>query len=596
MTVSTTTSRVEHAGNGSTTAFAVPFYFLANADLKVYKAGVLQTITTHYTVSGAGNPAGGTVTFVSAPAAGQTVVILRDPALTQTTDYVANDPFPAESHERALDRLTMIAQRNRELGDRSFRLPDGDTSGASTVLPSPEANTVVSWNSQGTALVNRDPSDFATALTYADRRVETFTGDGVTVDFTLAETPAVVANTDVDIEGVSQVPGVDYQLLADGLTLRFDVAPPNGQTIAVKYGQAVAQGRDDAATVYYAPEGAGAVSVSVQTKLREFDFFVGHGGSNEPTNTRLGEDALADNTTGTNNTAVGKKAMELNTTGYQNTAVGVDSMFQNSTGHYNTAVGEGSMMENTTGTNNTAIGHSSYKFSTTGSYNTALGKAALHDGGSGSNNTAVGYAAMFYATTGARNTMVGNQAGQYTNTGNNNTFVGYNAGVANSSSTYNTFVGSNAGESIDTGTKNTVIGVFNGNQNGLDIRNANNHVVLADGDGNPRAWWNQDGLFRTPAGVCFGSLQALTASSTVNENAYYVLVYSASGTVTLTLIPRTGRVLKIVNQTSHLVQSASSNIAAIVNGALGTQILPGTAGKWVELWCDGTNWNIVAAN
>lgn len=269
MTVSTTTSRVEYAGNGSTTAFSVPFYFLANGDLKVYKAGVLQTLTTHYTVSGAGNPAGGTVTFLSAPTTGQAVVVFRDPALTQNTDYVPNDPFPAESHERALDRLTMIAQRNRDLVGRAFVLSDGDTSGASTTLPSPEANKVIAWNSAGTALQNRDATDFATALTYADRRVETFTGNGSTVDFVLAETPAVIANTDIDIEGVSQVPGVDYQLLADGVTIRFDAAPPNGQTICVKYGQAVAQSRDDAATVYYAPAGTGAVSQSVQAKLRE---------------------------------------------------------------------------------------------------------------------------------------------------------------------------------------------------------------------------------------------------------------------------------------------------------------------------------------
>lgn len=347
----------------------------------------------------------------------------------------------------------------------------------------------------------------------------------------------------------------------------------------------------NASSVQYDP-----VNDASTTVAAFLDFFIGHGGNGELTNTRVGEDALSTNTTGTNNTAVGKKAMELNTTGYQNTAVGVDAMFQNTTGHYNTSVGEGSMMENTTGTDNTAIGHSSYKFSTTGSYNTALGKAAMHDGGSGNSNTAVGYRSNYYADTGAANVMVGAQSGEYTNTGSNNTFIGYQAGLANTTSSNNTFVGSNAGEVIDTGTGNTVIGKYTGNQGGYDIRNANNHVVLADGAGNVRALFNQDGQMRIPSGVCFGTLQALTGSSTVNETAYYVLMYSLSGTATLTLVPRVGRILKIVNHSSELIQSASSNIAAIVNGALGTQILPGTPGKWVELWCDGTNWNIIAAN
>ena len=35
LTVASTTSKVSYSGNGSTTAFAVSFYFLANADLKV---------------------------------------------------------------------------------------------------------------------------------------------------------------------------------------------------------------------------------------------------------------------------------------------------------------------------------------------------------------------------------------------------------------------------------------------------------------------------------------------------------------------------------------------------------------------------------
>ena len=114
MTVSSTTSRVSYAGNGSTTAFAVPFKFLANSDLVVIKTtGSTQTtlvLSTDYTVSGAGGTSG-TVTCTIAPAAGSTLVIYRDPAATQLVDYQANDPFPAETHETALDKLTMLVQR-----------------------------------------------------------------------------------------------------------------------------------------------------------------------------------------------------------------------------------------------------------------------------------------------------------------------------------------------------------------------------------------------------------------------------------------------------------------------------------------------------
>jgi hypothetical protein len=152
MTVATTTSRVEYSGNAVTLAFSVPFYFLANGDLKVFLAGVLQTLTTHYSVSGAGNPAGGTVTFVAAPGSGAAVVVLRDPAVLQETDYAPNDPFPAESHERALDKLTMIAQRLTERAGRSAALPDGYVGGASPSLPVPGAGQYLRWNVAGTAL------------------------------------------------------------------------------------------------------------------------------------------------------------------------------------------------------------------------------------------------------------------------------------------------------------------------------------------------------------------------------------------------------------------------------------------------------------
>lgn len=127
--VSSTTSRVAFAGDGVSTAFATGFYFLANADLTVIlrsSTGVetTQTITTHYTVSGAGNPAGGTVTMVTAPASGATLTIIRTPPLTQLTDLVANDPLPAETVEQTLDKQMMVEQRTRDLVDRKFGVAD----------------------------------------------------------------------------------------------------------------------------------------------------------------------------------------------------------------------------------------------------------------------------------------------------------------------------------------------------------------------------------------------------------------------------------------------------------------------------------------
>lgn len=151
MTVSSTSSRLEYTGNGVTVAFSVTFQFLTSTDLKVYQAGTLKTISTHYTVTG-GNGATGTVTFVTAPANAEDVVIVNDPPMTQTTDYVANDPFPAESHERALDKLTILIQRVNDTLSRSFTLADGSVSTASLVIPEPESEKVIAWNTAADAL------------------------------------------------------------------------------------------------------------------------------------------------------------------------------------------------------------------------------------------------------------------------------------------------------------------------------------------------------------------------------------------------------------------------------------------------------------
>jgi hypothetical protein len=133
MTVSTTDNRGSYAGNGVTTVFSFPNAFLADADLVVLDvldstgAETVKTLTTHYTVSGAGDAAGGSVTMLTAPAAGHTLVIYRDPALTQPIDLVNGDLLNVETGvERGFDRAAMQIQRVRDIVDRSLHLPEGD--------------------------------------------------------------------------------------------------------------------------------------------------------------------------------------------------------------------------------------------------------------------------------------------------------------------------------------------------------------------------------------------------------------------------------------------------------------------------------------
>jgi len=196
MTVSSSTTKVSLSANGTQHSFAYTFQIFAAADLEVIvrtSAGVetVQTNNTNYIVTGAGNANGGNVLFKfntgtssdahydastdHRPASGTTVIIRRNLTLTQGTDYVENDPFPAAAHEDALDRLTMVTQQIQEEVDRSIKASTGNTfSGATfTLSASDRANKVFSFDSSGNLTVTQElgtfQGNFASGTAYAVR-------------------------------------------------------------------------------------------------------------------------------------------------------------------------------------------------------------------------------------------------------------------------------------------------------------------------------------------------------------------------------------------------------------------------------------------
>ena len=132
MTVSSQKTIKSANGDGSNVTFPYDFKIFAAGDLTVILRSAtgtetVQELTTHYSVTNVGVDTGGNVVFETAPAVGVTVVNRRNILQTQLTDYTANDPFPAESHEDALDRLTFIAQQQQEELDRSFKVSRTNT-------------------------------------------------------------------------------------------------------------------------------------------------------------------------------------------------------------------------------------------------------------------------------------------------------------------------------------------------------------------------------------------------------------------------------------------------------------------------------------
>ena len=165
MTISSTTVKNSYSGDGSTTTFNYTFKIFANSDLQVIIRSstgteTVKTITTHYTVTGAGSASGGSITFTAGniPTATETVVLRRAVPQTQAIDYIANDPFPAESHEEGLDRAMMTLQQVQEEVTRSIKLSRTNTMTSTefTVDAASRANKILAFDSAGEISVTQE--------------------------------------------------------------------------------------------------------------------------------------------------------------------------------------------------------------------------------------------------------------------------------------------------------------------------------------------------------------------------------------------------------------------------------------------------------
>ena len=158
ITISDTTPRVQYTAANTQTAFAVPFEFFTNADLKVYAGSSLLTYAatpanaTQYSVSGAGVSGGGSITIGAASTNGVIYTIYRDMAVARSTDFPTSGAFQIGSLNTELDKVVaMIQQVERDL---KFS-PQAAATTANTfnlTFPDLVANKILTVNSSGTAL------------------------------------------------------------------------------------------------------------------------------------------------------------------------------------------------------------------------------------------------------------------------------------------------------------------------------------------------------------------------------------------------------------------------------------------------------------
>jgi hypothetical protein len=107
--------------------------------------------------------------------------------------------------------------------------------------------------------------------------------------------------------------------------------------------------------------------------------------------------------------------------------------------------------------------------------------------------------------------------------------------------------------------------------------------------------------FQVNGGMAANAPVVITADYTVNDTTAAV-INNKTGTAAVITLPAAansaGRYINFINkQASLAITSSATNIlprTTAVGGTLSTQIVASGIGNWSLLWCDGTNWYVVA--
>ncbi len=160
MTVSSAINKSgPYSGNSVTTVFQYGFKIQEDADLEVIhtdtdEVETVLTLSTDYTVSGAGSESGGNVTYpvTGDPLpSGEKLTIRRKLSFVQETDITNQGGFYPQVLEDALDRAIMGLQQVSEEVDRSYKVSISSGDSGDDVMTTIQANATAAAASETAA-------------------------------------------------------------------------------------------------------------------------------------------------------------------------------------------------------------------------------------------------------------------------------------------------------------------------------------------------------------------------------------------------------------------------------------------------------------
>lgn len=226
--------RETFTATGGQTVFPYDFPVFAAADLEVrrVRAGVetVLALTTDYTVTGAGDQAGGNVVLVAGATAGDTIVIRSNQPAARTTKFNDSGDLPASAINAEFNRLWIELQQLRLMMTQIVRVDPGDPTSLAPIGRAAErANKFIGFDATGLNVVFGSLTVGSTTVTP--------TAAGLLDDGSAAEmraTMGAAASGDIATSGLTMAP--------TGLAGRFTAGTGALERVTIGAGLAVVAG------------------------------------------------------------------------------------------------------------------------------------------------------------------------------------------------------------------------------------------------------------------------------------------------------------------------------------------------------------------
>lgn len=159
--VSDESPRIAYMATAGQTVFQVDFVFYDETDLAVYVDDTLKTLSTHYVTSGAEDENGGTVTFNTAMAGGESVVIALAMPIELTVHIPLTGPLDVPAINLMFSRLVSMLQMVDARRVRALHQPDSDSVDLGDLPTATDrANAYLAFDADGQPMAAADPASY----------------------------------------------------------------------------------------------------------------------------------------------------------------------------------------------------------------------------------------------------------------------------------------------------------------------------------------------------------------------------------------------------------------------------------------------------